>query len=158
MKVFLDANILFSDVTPRRRKTQGNAHQESGSVSGSKIAKLVEIAKQHGECVTNLYAVEEARKNIERKKYGSIKGNASQDTIIINIDKQMDNTFNKSIAQTEETSACLDFKYDPNARPIWEIAAEISAQIPDSEWAKVPTDLAKNFDKYQTETATEDGE
>ena len=57
MKVFLDANILFS-----------------GSVSGSRIAKLIEIIKQHGECVTNLYAVEEARKNIERKKYGSIQG------------------------------------------------------------------------------------
>ena len=57
MKVFLDANILFS-----------------GSVSGSRIAKLVEIVRQYGECVTNLYAVEEARKNIERKKYGSISG------------------------------------------------------------------------------------
>ena len=57
MKVFLDANILFS-----------------GSVSGSRIAKLIEIVKQYGECVTNLYAVEEARKNIERKKYGSIQG------------------------------------------------------------------------------------
>ncbi len=39
-----------------------------------------------------------------------------------------------------------NFKFDPEARPIWEIAAEISAQIPDSEWAKVPTDLSKNFD------------
>lgn len=57
MKVFLDANILFS-----------------GSVSGSKIAKLMEVIQKHGECVTNLYAVEEARKNIERKKYGSIQG------------------------------------------------------------------------------------
>ena len=57
MKVFLDANILFS-----------------GSVSGSRIAKLVEIVKQHGKCVTNTYAVEEAKKNIERKKYGSIQG------------------------------------------------------------------------------------
>ena len=57
MKVFLDANILFS-----------------GSVSGSRIAKLIEIIQQHGEYVTNLYAVEEARKNIERKKYGSISG------------------------------------------------------------------------------------
>ena len=57
MKVFLDANILFS-----------------GSVSESKIAKLIEIVKQHGKCVTNLYAIEEARKNIELKKYGSIQG------------------------------------------------------------------------------------
>ena len=57
MKVFLNANILFS-----------------GSVSDSKIAKLVEIVKQHGKCVTNTYAVEEARKNIEKKKYGSILG------------------------------------------------------------------------------------
>ena len=57
MKVFLDANILFS-----------------GSVSGSKIAKLIEVIQTHGECVTNIYAVEEARKNIRRKKYGSIQG------------------------------------------------------------------------------------
>ena len=69
----------------------------------------------------------------------------------------MDNSFNKSIAHNKEL-AHLDFKYDPKARPIWEIAAEISAQIPDSEWAKVPTDLAKNFDKYQTKTAIEDSE
>ena len=65
-----------------------------------------------------------------------------QNKIEINRDKQMDN----------------DFKSDPKARPIWEIAAEISAQIPDSEWAKVPTDLAKNFDKYQTKATTKDSE
>jgi type I restriction enzyme, S subunit len=70
------------------------------------------------------------------------KGRTSQDTIGINRDKPMDN----------------NFKYDPKAPPIWEVAAEISAQIPDSEWAKVPTDLAKNFDKYQTKTANEDSE
>ncbi len=57
MKVFLDANILFS-----------------GSVSGSRIAKLIRIIHKHGECVTNSYAVKEARKNIELKKFGSIEG------------------------------------------------------------------------------------
>ena len=57
MKVFLDANILFS-----------------GSVSNSKIAKLIEVIQKHGEIVSNTYAIEEARKNIERKKYGSIYG------------------------------------------------------------------------------------
>ena len=39
-------------------------------------------------------------------------------------------------------------EYDPTARPIWEIAAEISASVPDEEWEKVPTDLSKNFDHY----------
>ena len=47
------------------------------------------------------------------------------------------------------------FQFDPEARPIWEIAAEISAKIPDSEWTKVPTDLSKNFDQYQNNTNTE---
>lgn len=69
----------------------------------------------------------------------------------------MDNNFNNSIDHGKEMPI-LSFKFDPKARPIWEIAAEISAQIPDSEWAKVPTDLAKNFDKYQNKTANEDGE
>ena len=57
MKVFLDANILFS-----------------GSVSGSRIAELIKIIQKHGECVTNSYAVEETRKNIELKNFGSNQG------------------------------------------------------------------------------------
>jgi hypothetical protein len=33
-------------------------------------------------------------------------------------------------------------------RPIWDIIEEIGAQVPDSEWAKVPQDLATNLDHY----------
>lgn len=33
-------------------------------------------------------------------------------------------------------------------RPIWEVLIELGATVPDSEWAKVPTDLAKNLDHY----------
>ena len=68
----------------------------------------------------------------------------------------MNNHLNNSIDLGKETQSKLDLIFDPKARPIWEIAAEISAQIPDSEWAKVPTDLAKNFDKYQNKNATKD--
>ena len=57
MKVFLDANILFS-----------------ASVSTSRIAKLLNVVQHHGNCVTNSYAVEETRKNLELKKFGSQKG------------------------------------------------------------------------------------
>ncbi len=38
--------------------------------------------------------------------------------------------------------------YDPNARPIWEIAVEIGASVPDEVWDKVPKDLSKNLDHY----------
>lgn len=57
MKVFLDANILFS-----------------GSAPDSQIAKLLAVIQQHGSCVTNPYAIEEARKNLELKKFGSLEG------------------------------------------------------------------------------------
>jgi predicted nucleic acid-binding protein len=57
VKVFLDANILFS-----------------GSIAESRIAKLLAVIKKHGSCVTNDYAIEEARKNIELKKFGSLQG------------------------------------------------------------------------------------
>ena len=40
-------------------------------------------------------------------------------------------------------------KYDDQVKPIWEIAVEIGAKIPDSEWENVPSDLSKNFDLYQ---------
>jgi predicted nucleic acid-binding protein len=57
VKVFLDANILFS-----------------GSIAESRITKLLAVIKKHGSCVTNDYAIEEARKNIELKKFGSLQG------------------------------------------------------------------------------------
>ncbi|PZO60427.1 MAG: type I restriction endonuclease subunit R [Phormidesmis priestleyi] len=42
-----------------------------------------------------------------------------------------------------------DITYDPSAIPIWQLAAQISAKVPDEEWAKVPSDLSQRFDYYQ---------
>jgi len=36
----------------------------------------------------------------------------------------------------------------PSSKPIWEVALEIGANVPEEEWAKVPTDLAKNLHHY----------
>jgi type I restriction enzyme, S subunit len=44
-----------------------------------------------------------------------------------------------------------EFLFDPEATPIWELVAQISAQVPDDEWKNLPTDLAKRFDYYQKE-------
>lgn len=35
-----------------------------------------------------------------------------------------------------------------NTRPIWEIIAELSAQIPFEEWEKLPSDGAEQHDHY----------
>jgi predicted nucleic acid-binding protein len=50
MRVFLDANILFS-----------------GAQSGSRMRAFLDVLFAHAECVTNAYAVEEARRNLELK-------------------------------------------------------------------------------------------
>ena len=50
MRVFLDANILFSGAQP-----------------GSRMRAFLDVLFDHAECVTNEYAVEEARRNLERK-------------------------------------------------------------------------------------------
>ena len=50
MRVFLDANILFS-----------------GAQSHSRMRAFLEVLFKHGECITNAYAVEEARRNLEMK-------------------------------------------------------------------------------------------
>jgi len=47
-----------------------------------------------------------------------------------------------TIISAEEVSAPVD------NRPIWEIIMELGASIPEEEWAKVPTDGAKNLDHY----------
>jgi hypothetical protein len=46
-------------------------------------------------------------------------------------------------------SFLCELTYDPDALPIWELAARISAKVPDEEWAKVPPDLSQRFDYYQ---------
>lgn len=33
-------------------------------------------------------------------------------------------------------------------RPIWEVIAEISSEIPDEEWEKLPSDGSVNHDHY----------
>lgn len=33
-------------------------------------------------------------------------------------------------------------------RPIWEVVAEIGAQIPDEDWAKIPNDGSINYKHY----------
>lgn len=35
-----------------------------------------------------------------------------------------------------------------SATPIWEAAEELAAQVPESEWRKVPSDLARNLHHY----------
>ena len=48
-----------------------------------------------------------------------------------------------------EGFSLANIKFDYNAEPIWELAARLSAKIPNEEWAKLPKDLAQNFDHYQ---------
>jgi type I restriction enzyme S subunit len=55
----------------------------------------------------------------------------------------------KNSEQEAATVSLANLTYDPNAIPIWELAAQLSATVPDKEWAKLPTDLARNFDHYQ---------
>lgn len=49
-----------------------------------------------------------------------------------------------------------ELSFDPDAPPIWELIAEISAQVPDEEWKKLPTDLARRFDYYQQQKKRDD--
>jgi len=37
---------------------------------------------------------------------------------------------------------------DQVKRPIWAIVAEIGAQVPDEEWAKVPSGESVNYRRY----------
>jgi len=56
MRVFLDANILFS-----------------GAQLHSRMRAFLEVLFKHGECVTNAYAVEEARRNLELKSPAALR-------------------------------------------------------------------------------------
>jgi type I restriction enzyme, S subunit len=56
----------------------------------------------------------------------------------------------------QQPSALDELTFDPDALPIWELVAQISAQVPDDEWKKLPTDLARRFDHYQKQRQGQD--
>jgi predicted nucleic acid-binding protein len=56
MRIFLDANILFSAAQPH-----------------SRMRALLEVLFDRAECLTNAYAVEEARRNLELKSPEGLK-------------------------------------------------------------------------------------
>ena len=38
--------------------------------------------------------------------------------------------------------------FEPKVKPFWERIVEIGRQVPDEEWAKLPTDFSRNFEHY----------
>jgi hypothetical protein len=56
VKVFLDANILFS-----------------ASAAHSRVRLLIYTILQTGSCVTSAYAIEEAKRNLVAKQFGSLE-------------------------------------------------------------------------------------
>lgn len=57
-----------------------------------------------------------------------------------------------NVIQTETSS---ETAYDSTARPLWELIVELGAQVPDEEWAKVPSDFARNAEHYMYGTPKE---
>lgn len=45
----------------------------------------------------------------------------------------------------------------PSAKPLWEAIVELGASIPEEEWAKAPTDLARNLHHYLYGAPKEEG-
>ena len=38
--------------------------------------------------------------------------------------------------------------FEAKVKPFWERLVEIGRQVPDEEWAKLPTDFSRNFEHY----------
>ena len=56
----------------------------------------------------------------------------------------------------EQSSETQQLSFDSDATPIWGLAAEISAKIPEEEWKNIPSDLARRFDYYQKQRQEKD--
>ena len=55
-----------------------------------------------------------------------------------------------------QPSTLGEAEYDSSARPVWEVIAEIGAQVPEDEWGKVPSDLSGNLHHYLYGTPKEE--
>lgn len=56
-----------------------------------------------------------------------------------------------------DQSAALTTQKTRTKRLIWEVVAEIGAQIPDEKWAKLPDDGAVNYKHYLYGATKQDG-
>jgi type I restriction enzyme S subunit len=65
-------------------------------------------------------------------------------------------TLQIQVDTVQQPSALTELTFDPDAPPIWELVAQISAEVPDEEWKKLPTDLARRFDYYQKQKQGQD--
>ena len=54
----------------------------------------------------------------------------------------------RELKQGEPSAAAVEVAAAPPPKPIWEVFQEISASIPDEEWANVPVDGAEQHDHY----------
>ncbi|MBO1351572.1 MAG: hypothetical protein EBE86_031295 [Hormoscilla sp. GUM202] len=48
----------------------------------------------------------------------------------------------------DETDNGKVISLEPEEKPLWKRLMEIGARVPDEEWAKLPRDLARNFEHY----------
>ena len=55
---------------------------------------------------------------------------------------------NQETSPEEKLQASLAAQNVITRRPIWEVIVEIGEQIPDEEWAKVPSDASTNYKHY----------
>ena len=51
-------------------------------------------------------------------------------------------------SETAASEVADDRRFDPTARPLVEIIAEIAAQVPPEAWDALPDDLSDNLDHY----------
>ena len=49
---------------------------------------------------------------------------------------------------TEEKPQAILTAQNVTQRPIWEVIAELGEQIPEEEWANVPSDASMNYKHY----------
>ena len=65
---------------------------------------------------------------------------------------ELEGTWEEIVAHSSELAGrrvCITVLADePTTKPLWEQIIEIGEQIPESEWAKLPRDLARNFEHY----------
>lgn len=59
----------------------------------------------------------------------------------------MTSSASKQHSNTNESAEVVASQNDTQ-RPIWEVVAEIGAQIPDEDWAKIPNDGSINYKHY----------
>ncbi len=95
--------------------------------------------------------LDDRKLNFLKERYNESDISANFIVKVVQSMKDLVTTLIEADSSSNEVAVYFDRvinSFEQKVKPLWERLLEISRQVPDEEWAKLPTDFSRNFEHY----------